>query len=916
MRIVTFAALGFAALMLSAPLAAQTGAPGVAGSTGGRAHSGVHPTAAPRVAAVARVGEIRVDGSLDEPLWQSAPAATDFRQSQPREGEPATQRTEVRFVLDGEALYIGARMFDSLGGAGVRTRLARRDQVRGDADELDIIFDTFHDHLGRTRVVVTPAGVRADAYGPGGAGEDYSWDPIWEAKTRIDSLGWTAELRIPLSQLRFPGDSLQTWGLQIVRLASRVNEWSHWAWWPNNESGGPMRYGHLEDLAIARVPRGLEVLPYVVGQQTRRGTYDATDPFQSRTEELARVGVDLTYRLTSNLTLSATVNPDFGQVEVDPAVVNLGVFETFFSERRPFFVEGAGLFRFGGLSCFSCSNASGLSMLHSRRIGRTPQGAGAAFAAGPYADLPDATTILGAAKITGRTPSGWSVGVLDAVTARERATVQVDPTTTRSVEVEPFTNYFAARIARDLRGGNTQVRGMVTSVVRDLNDSALADRLNRHSEVLGVEVENWFRSRRWRLISMVAVSQVSGDTGAIQRAQLSSARYFQRPDRQPGGNGLFTDRYDPTLTAMRGFAAYSRLSREAGNWIGDAQINVRSPGFEANDLAFNTRMDFIWLNGNIRRRWTRPTSLYRYFQVGMGGQYETNFDGDFAGSPQIHGSMYLEAPSNWYVSWYGHVRPQRLDERLTRGGPAVSRPADWYFSPSVGTDSRRAVVLNGYGWVSRNTERMLDAGVGLSAQVRPASNVSLTFGPSWSHLISRHQFVTSLADSTATSFYGRRYVFADLDQISLSLDTRINVTFSPTLSLEVFAQPLLTSGGYRAFKEFARPRSADKLVYGRNIGTIGYVDTTRTYTVDPDGAAGAAAPFTFSNPDFTFRSLRGNAILRWEFRPGSTLYLVWQQARQSQDAASRVRVGDDLDRLFAAPADNVFLVKVSYWLGL
>jgi hypothetical protein len=879
---------------------------------GGR--SGIHPTAAPSVAAIPRTGPITVDGVLDEEIWRSAPAATDFRQSIPTEGAAATLRTEVRFVFDDGALYIGARMYDPLGRAGVRTRLVRRDQLYGESDELSIVFDTFHDHLGRTQFQVNPSGVRGDAYGPGGAFTDPSWEPVYEVRTAIDGEGWTAEFRIPLSQLRFPRDSVQTWGLQIVRFAARLNERTHWSWWGNNESGGPSRYGHLEELALTRAPRGLELLPYVVGQSTRLGRTDPANPFQREQQGKARTGLDLTYRLTSNLTLSATVNPDFGQVEVDPAVVNLGVFETFFPERRPFFVEGAGLFRFGGLSCFSCSNASGLSLLHSRRIGRTPQGGPAAFAQGPYADLPDNTAILGAAKITGRTQSGWSIGVLNAITAREHADVWVDPATTRSVEVEPFTNYFAARIARDLRGGNTQVRLMATSVIRDLADSALADRLNSHSEVLGVETENWFANRRWRLLSMAAVSQISGDTGSILRAQLSSARYFQRPDREHGGNGLFTDRYDPTLTSMRGYALYNRLSKDAGNWIGDFQVNVRHPGFEANDLAFNTRMDFIWLNGNIRRRWTTPTRYYRYFQVGLGGQYETNFDGDRVGAPQLHGSWYWELPSNWWFSMYGHLRPERLDERLTRGGPAVGRPGgEWFINWSFGTDQRRALYLNAYGWASRNDERMLDMGSGASAQVRPASNISLSVGPEYYHLISRHQFVRSFDDPAATGFFGRRYIFADLDQVTLSMNTRLNVTFTPALSFELFAQPLVVAAEYRGFKEFARPRDSEKLVYGRDIGTIA-ADATG-YDIDPDGA-GPAAPFRVDRPDFTFRSLRGNAILRWEFRPGSTLYLVWTQARSGSDGSGNMAINRDLRALGRVPSDNVFLVKVSWWVGL
>lgn len=911
-------AFGAPFTLCASVLSAQNAAP-VRGSN--------HPAPPPVLQAAERSAPITVDGRLDEAAWQAAPAATEFRQSLPNEGQPGTQRTEVRFLFDGEALYVGAKLYDSLGAAGVRTRLVRRDQLFGEADQLSVIFDTFHDHLGRTEFVVNPSGVKMDGYGPGGSNTDYSWDPVYEVGTAIDADGWTAELRIPLSQLRFPTDSVQAWGLQIVRFASRLNERTHWAWWANNENGGPSRYGHLEGLALGRPSRSLEVLPYVVAQQTRPAVRPANNPFREGSEEQGRAGVDLTYRLTTNLTLSATINPDFGQVEVDPAVVNLSVFETFFPERRPFFIEGAGLFRFGGLNCFSCSNASGLSALHSRRIGRNPQGT-FALPSGVPTDVPDNATILGAAKITGRTPGGWSIGVLNAVTAREQGDVQddpFDPATRRQIEVEPLTNYFATRIARDLRGGNTQLRFMVTSVSRDLSDSALASRLNDHSELVGFETDSWFKRRTWRLMTTVAVSNIHGDTAAIRRAQQAPARYFQRPDRGNGSNGLFSDAYDPTQDGMRGYMWYTRFSKEAGDWIGEAQVNIRSPGFEANDLAFNTRSDFVWWNGNIRRRWTRPSSWFRWLQVGVGGQYETNFDGDKVGAPQISATWYMDLLNYWYVGMYGHVRPERGDERLTRGGPVVNRPADRFVNWFGGTDGRKKIVVNYDGYVAGNTEDGLDFGTGGNVRFQPVSNVSLSVGPYYNRLITRSQYVRAVADPTATAFYGTRHVFADLDQRSLSMNTRVNWTFSPRLSLEIFLQPLLSSGGYRAYKEFARPRDTEKLVYGRDIGTIRYdsvlagaamVEDTTGFRIDPDGPGGPAAAFRVNRPDFSFRSLRGNAIMRWEFRPGSTLFFVWAQSRASSVVRDRMHVGRDSDALLNVRADNVFLVKMSWWFGL
>ena len=364
----------------------------------------IHPTPAPEVQAVPLHEEIHLDGRLDEAVWHSAPAASGLRQAQPHEGELATQRTEVRFAFDAAALYVGARMYDDSGARGVRTRLVRRDADMN-SDYLEVIFDTYHDHIGRLFFQVNPSGVKYDANGLGGGG-DPSWDPIWEVRTTIDSLGWTAEMRIAFSQLRFRSTrDEQTWGLQIWRQENRLNELSQWAFWKLNETGGPSKFGHLHGLVIHSAPGRAEVLPYVVGRSSHVPG-SAGDPFYDPHAMDGRVGLDGSVLLTSNLTLTATVNPDFGQVEVDPAVVNLTDFETFLDERRPFFVEGAGYFGLGGLSCFFCSNVSSLSMLSTRRIGRAPQLTAYRDSLDEFVDEPQNTTILGAAKLTGRTPSG------------------------------------------------------------------------------------------------------------------------------------------------------------------------------------------------------------------------------------------------------------------------------------------------------------------------------------------------------------------------------------------------------------------------------------------------------------------------------------------------------------------------------
>ncbi|MBV9108492.1 MAG: carbohydrate binding family 9 domain-containing protein, partial [Gemmatimonadetes bacterium] len=435
----------------------------------------------PQMAAVRRTEPIAIDGKLDEPIWSTAPAATGFRQQDPQEGQPATQRTEVRIAYDDEALYIGARMYDSLGAAGVRTRLARRDD-QPEGDYVEVIFDTYHDHTGRTIFWVNPSGVKFDA-GQASPYADPSWDPVYSVAARVDSAGWTAEFRIPFSQLRFPRDSVQTWGMQVWRFVERRNEIDMWSFWGKNQSGGPSRFGHLTDLRPPRQRRSVELLPYALARQGFVRPLQPGSPFEANHQSSWRVGGDVKALLTSTLTLDATINPDFGQVEVDPAVVNLSQYETFFDEKRPFFVEGSGLFNFGEFDCHFCSNISSLTPFYSRRIGRAPQG----FVSQPavFTHSPENSTILGAAKVTGRTAGGLQVGVLDAVTRSERALAQDASGTRFTEQVEPPTNYFVGRVRKNLNGGNVQLGGIATSVARRFDSPALQNLIPGRAEAVG-----------------------------------------------------------------------------------------------------------------------------------------------------------------------------------------------------------------------------------------------------------------------------------------------------------------------------------------------------------------------------------------------------------------------------------------------
>lgn len=849
------------------------------------AAAGDHGHATPGATAV-RVGEpIRIDGRLDEEVWSRAEAITGLTQVVPTEGEPASERSEIRFLYDGDALYIGAALYDS---HPVTARLGRRDMGMSASDWLTVIIDSYHDHRTAYGFEVNPLGVRRDQT-RGSFGEDDSWDPVWEVQTTVTDAGWFAELRIPFSQMRFSGADEQTWGLQVERQIARVREFSVWSYTPADQPGGIPRFGHVVGLTEIPTGKRLELLPYTV---TRAEYIDrGPNPFRSNEEYGVNAGVDVKYRVTSNLTLAATINPDFGQVEVDPAVINLSAFETFFPEKRPFFVEGAEIFRFG--------EAGSNNIFYSRRIGRAPS------VTPPFAqrDVPESTRILGAAKLSGRTANGWSIGVFDAVTASETARYRTPADDDLTMTAEPATNYFVSRVRRDLRSGLTSAGGFFGAVNRDLETDALANALRSAAYTGGIDLSHEWDDRTWRLNGFVAASHVRGEPAAIAASQRAPYHYFHRPD----ADHL---EFDPARESLTGFTGALLLSKRVGrHWDGGASLSTVSPEYEVSDLGFQRRADRIDANVRLSYSETRPGSVFRSYD-GFGSLLvEHNYGGENV-SNRIFAGAYAQFLSYWGTNMHLSLSlPGTVDDRLTRGGPAARRPGTASLSMGVSSDSRKALVAR-FGGGIEGTDA---GGRGVNGYVdllmKPAPNWELSLGPSLSRSHSAAQYLFAAADPLASRTYGARYVFAELDQTVLALETRLNYTFTPRLSLQVFAQPFIAAGEYGPPMEFERPGAFDFLVYGEDVGEV--VDGV----IYPDGVYDGAPSYPAPQPDFNLRSLRGNAVLRWEWRPGSTIYLAWQQQRQGYDPNGDFELGRDVRSVFSAPADDVLLLKVNYWIN-
>jgi hypothetical protein len=900
--------LSLAVLSVLAP-ASRGGAqsPTSPGQAGGTPATAPAPAGTVKVMRATRTsGPINIDGKLNEPAWASATPAGDFTQSYPNVGAKPTDPTEVRILYDDAALYVGIRMFDSHPDS-IAAQLARRDASGIYSDWVLVWIDSYHDRRTGFRFSVNPRGVQKDALEyDDNLGEDLNWDAVWEVATSIDSAGWTAEYRIPFSQLRFgrvPAGVERLWGIQIMRDVARRNERDSWSPWKQTDPGLVSFEGDLTGIVDIPTPRRLEIMPYASAKLTR-APGDPANPFYRANDAKPSAGADVKYGLPSGLTLTATVNPDFGQVEVDPAVVNLSAFETFFPEKRPFFVEGGNFFNIGTINGGPAYGSG--QIFYSRRIGRSPQ----RFPDGQFVDAPDATTILGAGKLTGKV-GPWNVGLLNAVTSEENARV-LDAANLRSTTaVEPLTNYFVGRVAHDFRGGNTILSIGGTAVNRNLSDTVFKSLLRSSADVGSLDFVHRWANRQWALTGALSQSLIDGTRAVIRNAQTSSARYYQRPDADYLS-------VDAAANSLSGNSVKLGLNK-SGTWSFSATAKQISPGFEVNDLGFMGRVDYRNLGASGSYNNQEPGKLLRGYNLYLGTNHAWNYGGDKIWT-SVFNQVTLNFTNLWSVYAGGEYDPSAIDDRLTRGGPRGRQPTQFGMWTQITTDLRKTISYNlysdYYGDLDHGYQKDLTFGIDL----RPSSSIHVTLSPSLSLYHNTIQYVRAAADPLATATYGGRYVFADLHQTTLSATTRVEWTLSPLLSFQLYAQPFASAGRYNGFKELATPGTRDYNLYGRDNGsTVTPVTDPASgkilsYTVDPDGA-GAAPSFSISNPDFRTHSLRGNAVVRWEYRPGSALFFVWQQQRSDfLPFEGDFRTGRDTREIFGRPS-NVFLVKATYWFA-
>ena len=856
-----------------------------------------------KVTAQKLLGNVVIDGKLNEPVW-SQPAIDHFIQRNPDEGKPATEKTNVWVAYDDEAIYVAARLYDT-NPKEIDASLARRDSWI-DSDWFFFYLDPYHDKKTGYFFGVNAGGSIIDGTYYNDSWNDDSWDGIWQSKASVDDKGWTVEMKIPISQLRFNNIKNPTWGINFKREIKRLNEQSYFVMVPKTESGFVSHFAELDGLKEIKPKQRFEITPYVV-QKAQYLEHDAADPFYKGNQYKTTLGADMKIGLGSNLNLDVTLNPDFGQVEVDPAVVNLSAFETYFPEKRPFFIEGQDLFYFGygngGSNNNWGFNFGWPELFYSRRIGRSPQVEVDDY---DFIDAPNETRILGAAKLTGKLGSNWSVGGISAITQRTYATYDYE-NKRHEQEIEPATHYGVLRTRTDFNDGAQGLGFILTSVNRDLRTENIKENLSKNAFTAGFDGWTFLDKEKLYVITGVfAGSYVNGTKEYLNNLQQYSYRYFQRPDASYAT-------LDTNRTSLSGYYTRVMLNKQSGNFYVNAALGAVSPGFENNDLGFQWNANKI--NGHLvlGYRWYEPDSLFRsksiYFSHAESYDYDGNNTANFLWS---RGNV--EFLNYWGIGFYSSFNFPTMSNSYSRGGVLMRMPGSYSGGIWAYTDNRKKLIFNAEVDYWNDKFGGSGASFDISAEWRPNSQLTFSFGPEYSYNIEKAQFIDNIEDSYAVATLGTRSIFGEMDQKTISANIRLNWTFTPELSLQLYLQPLISVGSYTNLKELAKPKSLD-FNYYNETADISYNADDEEYTIDPD-KDGPAESFTISDPNFNFKSIIGNLVLRWEVMPGSILYLVWSHEKSNSDHPGDYRFQRDFSSLMRSEPNNIFLLKFSYWLDM
>jgi len=865
-----------------------------------------------QVTAIRLSEPLNIDGILDEDIYQTF-SNTDFLQYVPDNGKPATEKTEYWIGYDESAIYVGARMWDSEPDKIV-SRIGRRDE-NDNTDLFEVIIDSYHDLRTGFSFQINPIGAINDEAYYNDAFTERDWDAIWEGKTNIDEKGWTAEMRIPYSQLRFEEKDEYIMGILPARHIQRKNEWDYFGFQSLEESGLIRHQSELLGIKDISPPKRSEIRPYITtGYSHLPGQED--NPFYKGSDSNIGLGADFKLGIGSNITVDGTINPDFGQVEADPSEINLSAYETYYDEKRPFFIEGQNIFEFGrgGPTNNISINFSESRLFYSRRIGREPQGY--VYATPDSVRLPGVTNIIGAAKISGKMKGNWSIGGLAAFTDQEQAQYYLNGDKLEQL-VEPATTYNIIRAQKEINDGKQGIGFIGTSAHRffdgiDLlgevnEDHNLDNRLSKNASTIGVDGWTFLGSNNdWAIGSWLAASKVSGSKEMIYNLQKNPSHYYQRPD-------VDHVELNEDLTSLTGYAGRIKVNKETGNVVFNAALGFISPGFESNDLGYQGRTDIINKHIGLGYNWTRRTDYFRSFWTVLLWGNNHDFSGTALGN-ELAWLTQIRFNNFWSIHTDLYYNPGYTSNIALRGGPRVKVPSSIYlYRWGFHTDSRKSTTAGPHISYKLVDNGGYIRGFDLEFDSRIRDRLTISFMPNIENKLVTDQYVTSITDENNTAMFGKRYVVGELEQTTFSAELRLNYTFTPKLTLQTYIQPFVSSGSYSNFKEYTKPNSYEFLEYGEGNSTISQGEDG-SYTIDPTGGD-TDDSFNIQNPNFNYKALIGTLVLRWEFSPGSSLYFVWTHNGTNFDNPGNFDLGRDLGDLLKAKADDIFAIKLSYWIG-
>ena len=846
-------------------------------------------------------GNITLDGVPDEESWNAVEWGGDFTQYQPNEGKPPSQATNFKILYDDKFLYIAYRAHD-LAPDSIVKRMGRRDEFPGDWVEINI--DSYHDLRTAFSFTLSVSGVRNDEFvSNNGNNWDANWNPIWFAKTHIDDKGWTAEAKIPLSQLRYGNEPNKVWGIQFMRRLFRKEERSTWQYIPQNSGVWVSSFGELHGLKDIPMHRQVEIAPYIILQADKYKPEEG-NPFAKGFDRKVTGGVDGKLAVTNDLILDFTINPDFGQVEADPSQVRIDGYQNFFEERRPFFIESRNIFEYQLTGSEAGGDYDADLLFYSRRIGSSPHGY-PNFGSGEYIRYPQNTSILGAAKFSGKTKKGFSIGILESITEREMATIDHNGVRRKEL-VEPLTNYFVTRLQKDYKGGNTIFGGIITAVNRE---KGLHDMLHKGAYSAGLDFIHYWKNRTWYIRGNVVASHVTGSKEAILITQTNFEHLFQRA----GAPEVEVDSSRTSLTGLGGTVRFGKIGGKSGK-LGqvfkfETGFTFRSPQLEINDIGFmltsNEINHFTWAGLHYQKSF----SIFRNARLNYNHWSRIDYSGQFL-YQAFNFNSHATFKNNWQAGTGVTWNPYEVSNNALRGATSLRRPPGIGHNIYVTSDTRKKIYVSVQAfnsWAFKNTVKANELFLSLNFQPLDALRISLS--GSYSYYWRRQdQFVSNEQYNGIT-----RSIVGLVDQETLRFTGRLIYNITPDLTLQYYGQPYITRPLYSNFGYVSNPLAKEYddrfQVYQPNQLTL---DNNR-YLVDEN--ADGITDYSFGKPDFNFVQFRSNLIVRWEYKPGSELYLVWSQGNTAADAFN------DLDtpifqslfeNAFADQSRNIFLIKCTY----